>query len=67
MQKFIQYSISFTLFKSFAAAFNYHDFKKRSMANPIDMYLSKRTVGDAMYEYMLNNSNVEKRAMVFEK
>jgi len=35
------------------------------MESPTDMYLSKRSVGDAMYEYMLNNGNVEKRAMVF--
>merc|ERR1712037_778975 len=49
-------------FLSFAAAFSYHDFKKRSMPNPIDMFMSKRTVGDAMYDYMINNGNVEKRA-----
>ena len=35
------------------------------MPNPIDMFMSKRSVGDAMYDYMINNGNVEKRARVF--
>jgi len=34
------------------------------MENPVDMYMSKRSVGDAMYDFMLK-SGVEKRAMVF--